>query len=228
MKSRMPPASLALSASGAESPVLDRDNEEEEVMSWWLSSGSDPLLGPDELDGLSPRRADTLTEADPDADGAFSGRFATGTGQFDLRSPELAAYTTDAPVTEVMSRRVTCVRPEMDAAEARGRILERGVSGAPVVDHWGRVVGMLSRSDLVEHEVTSEAGLRRVEDIMMPLVFSLPPEATVAQAAALMAYEGVHRIVIVDRGGYLVGLVSSLDVARWLGRRGGFPVGRTD
>ena len=228
MKSPTSPASLALSAPGADSTALERDTDEDEVMAWWLASGSDPLIGPDELDDLPPRRADTLTDPDPDAEGAFSGRFAAGTGQFDLRSPELAAYTTDAPVSEVMSRRVTCVRPEMDAAEARGRILERGVSGAPVVDHWGRVVGMLSRSDLVEHEVTSEAGLRRVEDVMMPLIFSLPPEATVAQAAALMAYEGVHRIVIVDRGGYLVGLVSSLDVARWLGRRGGFPVGRTE
>ena len=53
-----------------------------------------------------------------------------------------------------------------------------------------------------------------------------PRPAAVALAAALMAYEGVHRIVVVDRGGYVVGLVSSLDVARWLGTRAGHPVGQ--
>ena len=92
------------------------------------------------------------------------------------------------------------------------------MSGLPVVNNWGRAIGVVSKTDLVENEITSARDRRRVADIMMPLVFALPPDASIAQAAALMAYEGVHRVIVVDRGGYVVGVVSSLDIARWVGR----------
>jgi CBS domain-containing protein len=159
-------------------------------------------------------------------------RLASGTGQFDLRAQTLArpaahvAASAETPVSRVMARKVLCVRPEMDVAEARARMLDRGVSGLPVVDHWGRAVGMISKTDLVEQEVTSERGARRVADVMTPMVFALPPDATIGQAAALMAYEGIHRLVILDRSGCVVGVVSALDVARWLGWAAGHPVGR--
>jgi CBS domain-containing protein len=170
---------------------------------------------------ISPEDGEELEEDD----GAFSDRFAIGTGQFDLRGPEFAAAGVEAPLSLIMVRRVACARPDMSASEARQRMLERGISGLPVVDDWGRVIGMLSRSDLLDHEVTSEDGGVRVADIMMPLVFWLPPDAPIGQAAALMAYEGIQRVVIVDRGGHLQGLVTSLDVARWVGRSAGYPVG---
>ena len=84
-----------------------------------------------------------------------------------------------------------------------------------------------SRSpNLVEHEVTAERGRKTVSDIMMPMVFTLPDDAPIAKAAALMAYEGVHRIVVVDEKGCVVGVVSTLDISRWLGWCAGYSVGR--
>jgi CBS domain-containing protein len=59
---------------------------------------------------------------------------------------------------------------------------------------------------------------------MSHLVFSLPEGATVPQAAALMAYEGVHRAPVVSVDDRVVGIVSSLDVLKWLGRHYGFVV----
>ncbi len=56
----------------------------------------------------------------------------------------------------------------------------------------------------------------------MSLVFSLPEHASLAQAAALMALEGVHRIPVVAADGKVVGIVSSLDLMRWMARRGGY------
>jgi CBS domain-containing protein len=157
-------------------------------------------------------------------------RFATGTGTFDLRSAERVEVNADGraetPVSTIMARKVICARPDMDASDARRRMLERGVSGLPVVDTWGRAIGVISKTDLVEHEITSDSGRVRVRDIMTPLVFALGQNASIARAAALMAYEGVHRILIVDESGHLVGLVTSLDVARWLGNSAGLPVGR--
>jgi CBS-domain-containing membrane protein len=179
---------------------------------------------------MTPRRlagaamsADELTRAG----GPFSDRLATGTGQFELPRSRLGLRgSPDEPISRIMTRKVVCARPEMDASLLRARLIERGVSGAPVVDDWGRVVGVVSRSDLIEHEVTSERSGKTVGDIMMPMAFTLPPDAPIAQAAALMAYEGVRRLIVVDGRGCVVGLVSALDVARWLGWCARYAVGR--
>lgn len=205
----------------------DDATEMESFFGRWLASDEDTELDFDrELDDDARRRRG-------DGTGFRSvPRFATGTGQFDLRGDphepldEPLVDAASAPLASLMARKVVCVRADMDASEARARMLARGVSGLPVVDNWGRAVGVVSKTDLVEHEVTSAPCGRQVADVMTPLVFSLREDASIGQAAALMAYEGVHRIVVVDRGGYVVGLVSSLDVARWLGARAGHPVGQ--
>jgi CBS domain-containing protein len=204
-----------------------RDNAVSPV---WFESESDDQL---ELEGLETQPgtgtgapANTFQgEHREGRAGAFSDRFAVGTGQYQLPRPELRG-SPDEPISSIMSRKVVCARPEMDAALLRARLIERGVSGAPVVDDWGRVLGVVSKSDLVEHEVTGERGHKTVSDIMMPLVFTLPADAPIARASALMAYEGVHRIVVVDVKGCVVGVLSTLDIARWLGWCAGYSVGR--
>ena len=151
--------------------------------------------------------------------GAFGDRFAAGTGQFNVPRSRLTSPrgTSEDPISGIMTRKVVCARPEMDASLLRARLLEHGVSGAPVVDDWGRVLGVASKTDLIEHEVTSERGQKTVGDIMMPMAFTLPAEASIGQAAALMAYEGVHRVVVVDAKGCVLGIVLTLDIAKWLG-----------
>jgi CBS domain-containing protein len=191
--------------------------------------------GPDELSDLQeglealpegPELAETVDEAGAGALERFPDRLATGTGQFEVPRSRLALRgSPDDPISSIMSRKVVCARPEMDASFLRARLLERGVSGAPVVDDWGRVLGVISKTDLVEHEVTSERGKHNVGEIMMPCAFTLPPEAPIGQAAALMAYEGVHRVVVVDHKGCVIGLVSTLDIARWLGWCARYAVG---
>jgi len=65
----------------------------------------------------------------------------------------------------------------------------------------------------------------------MCMTFSLPESATLSRAAAVMAYEGVHQIPVVASDGTIVGLISALDVARWLAQHDGYLVagsGRLD
>jgi CBS-domain-containing membrane protein len=59
-------------------------------------------------------------------------------------------------------------------------------------------------------------------ELMMPLALTLGEHATVAHAAALMASEDVHHIPIVDDDGRMIGLVSTMDVVRWLAKNDGF------
>jgi CBS domain-containing protein len=197
----------------------DTLQELDETFRSWSEAESDDERGgydPELDDGRSRLRDGELLEAD-EPPGEYGRRLASGTGQFNLRgagAPDLGA---DAPISTIMTRKVAAVRADTDVSEARARMLERGVSGLPVVNNWGRAIGVISKTDLVEHEVTGERGRATVGDLMMPLVFALPPDSSISHAAALMAFEGVHRIIVVDRGGYLVGLVSTMDVVRWIG-----------
>jgi CBS domain-containing protein len=137
-----------------------------------------------------------------------------------------AALQREAPalqtcLREVMTRDVVCVGPDESAEAALRLLVEHGISGLPVVDAAGRPLGVLSRSDLLEErlEVLTEGELgepARVRDLMTQAALSLPESASVAEAAALMASYGVHRVPVVSAEGVLVGVVSPLDLLRCL------------
>ena len=57
---------------------------------------------------------------------------------------------------------------------------------------------------------------------MTPAVYSFTPETTVADAPAVMAFEGTHHLPVVDESGTLVGMVSALDVLDWMARQASY------
>ncbi|AUX42554.1 hypothetical protein SOCE26_039870 [Sorangium cellulosum] len=162
----------------------------------------------------------------------------------------------ETPLAEVMARNVLCVRPDVDLDQIVALLVRHGINGMPVVDEAGKPVGMVSRADVLraaqERGDTAEAarvtarlddgalleiepGLRVLDpvpltasDVMTAVVVKLHESASIRQAAALMAYEGVHRLPIVSDDGKVVGILSSLDVLRWFARRCGYliPAGR--
>jgi CBS domain-containing protein len=62
----------------------------------------------------------------------------------------------------------------------------------------------------------------RVRDVMTRLTFVVPDSASVAQAAALMALERIHRLPVISEDGKVVGIVSSIDVMDWMARNDGY------
>lgn len=136
-----------------------------------------------------------------------------------------------------MNPDVFCLQPTQSAGEAARGLAAAGVSGAPVVDEHGRVVGVVTQNDLVRHQAdprnASESGqfytnldeyrdLRRlppdrsgtpVEKLMTRRVFTVERDAGVAIAANIMRERRVHRLFVVDRG-RLVGVLSALDLMR--------------
>ncbi|MBI2894502.1 MAG: CBS domain-containing protein [Deltaproteobacteria bacterium] len=153
-------------------------------------------------------------------------------------------------VSEVMTREPVCVLEETSLESATSILLERGLSAAPVVDDAGRVVGMLSMTDIVreahdrgeteeiplrtrqrkiEYEIrgdffATELARSTVADVMRPVVAVLPENAPLSQAAALMAAEGVQRLPVVDRERRIRGIVSALDLLRWWASQDGYSV----
>jgi CBS domain-containing protein len=148
------------------------------------------------------------------------------------------AGPTGPTVASIMTQAVVSVRPEVSREAVTELVITRNIGGVPVVDARGCVVGMVSKSDLLRHEhgngcavvwVRPDSGSEpapadcSAEDLMTPMVFSVPADAPIAQAAAMMAYESVHRVaVIAPDNGQLVGILSALDIARHVARLGGY------
>jgi CBS-domain-containing membrane protein len=133
-----------------------------------------------------------------------------------------------ATIRAIMATDVVCVTPDLSVAALATLFLDQGISGAPVVDESGRAIGMVSKTDLVRHysdDDNKTAVAPVVRDIMMPMAFCLPANESIARAAALMAFEGMHRVPVANTRGQIVGLVSSLDVLRWMAREHGYVLG---
>jgi CBS domain-containing protein len=169
-----------------------------------------------------PRQATTVAADACFACGRFTGVAAAGRraavrcngGAVTEPLVEEDAVAADTTAAEaIMARDVVCVTADLPL-DALTRLLDdTGFGGVPVVDDHDVLIGMVSQSDLL----TAASGPRTtVADIMMPMAFSMNEQVPIGTLAAMMAYEGVHRIPIVDDAGRVVGLVSTLDVVRWV------------
>ena len=146
-------------------------------------------------------------------------------------------------VVDVMSRDVVVVAPETTVPEI-ARLMDRHqVSGVPVVDGRGGVVGIVTELDLLWRNANLHVPTYlRVLDVMIPLgrpdefeedlrralgttaadvmtadVVTVPPDADLADLATLMAEKRVNPVPVLD-GGRLVGIVSRSDFVRLLAR----------
>jgi len=140
----------------------------------------------------------------------------------------LATLADSTPISALMSSDVCCVRPDVSVQALASLLIEGGLSGVPVVDERGEPIGVVTQADLVRHRYESGTASHQppstVVDIMTDVSFTLGEGASVSQAAALMALEGVDRIPVVDPKSQLVGILSSLDVLYWLACETGYVV----
>jgi CBS-domain-containing membrane protein len=86
-----------------------------------------------------------------------------------------------------------------------------------VIDR-GRIVGVISKSDLVDPRHRAGVEHPTVSDLMTRVVHAVRPGDPAMFAVRLMVNEGVHRAVVVNDQGKLVGIVSPMDVMRAMAR----------
>jgi CBS domain-containing protein len=133
------------------------------------------------------------------------------------------SHAESTPISVIMTRDVICVTPEATRGELLKVLLSKGISGVPVIDEDGRPLGVASKTDVLRGLGAEDANARAA-DIMTPVTLAMPEHASIARAAALMAYERVHRVIVIGPAGNVVGLVSTIDVLRWLAREDGYAV----
>lgn len=132
-------------------------------------------------------------------------------------------------VAAVMSTPVVTVTPETSFKDCVRVMRRKRVSGLPVVDPTGRLVGIVSESDLLNkvekrdadsyileskhHRVDrARAAALDVRSAMSTEVVSIPPDFPIALAAREMHTRGFKRLPVVDSKGRLVGIVSRGDL----------------
>jgi len=142
--------------------------------------------------------------------------------------------------SDVMSRNILSVGRDATIAEAIRLMLDNQISGLPVIDAAGRLVGILTEGDLLRRSETGTerhrprwleilmgpgrlAGEyvrthgRKVEEIMTRDLVSVTPDTPLDEIVALMERRRIKRVPVLD-GDVPVGIVSRADLLRALAR----------
>jgi CBS domain-containing protein len=144
----------------------------------------------------------------------------------DPRPAKVPTIADCIPATQIMTRDVICAREDLDLGALVDLIVGRHIGCIPIIDDRGHPLGMVTKLDLVEQQLAGRASDPPppsivASHVMMPVALTLDEHASVAQAAAMMAIEGVHHVPIVADSGCLIGVVSTMDIVRWLAANDG-------
>jgi CBS domain-containing protein len=147
---------------------------------------------------------------------------------------------------DIMTTEVLTVSPETSIADLSKTLENRQFGGVPVVAQDGRLVGVITQSDLLERARDLEMPpavnildfhfylqipshlLRKIEkmlgtsvsDCMTPDPVTVAPDTPVSQIAGLMAKQQVHTIPVVQAG-KIVGIIGKMDLVRAIAQGSG-------
>lgn len=145
-------------------------------------------------------------------------------------------------VKDLMNPDIMTVADDMTTDALARYLTEHEISGAPVVDDQGHVIGVVSMTDIGRNMAESDqlasslgAGFDRradidltledlgprdvgervftVRDVMTPLIHQVPATASAAEAARLMIDQHVHRLIVTE-GKEPVGILTSIDLLK--------------
>jgi CBS-domain-containing membrane protein len=147
---------------------------------------------------------------------------------------------------DIMTTEVISIGPEASVTQVAGLLDTHRISGLPVVDQEGCLLGVITQSDLVQQArdlelppaislldlrifLETPSHFRRrlekmlggtVRQVMTDRPITISPETPVSEVAALMARKKVHTLPVME-GEKLVGIIGKIDLIRALGTRPG-------
>ena len=137
---------------------------------------------------------------------------------------DLEKYLASTPVKKIMTTDVIYVYPEEGIVKAFEKLLKYRISCLPVVDREGKIVGIVTTTDighnLIEDRYTLDT---TVGDVMTKEVVTIKPDEPVINAIKKMDEYGdkgeiINQLPVIDEDGKLVGIVSDGDIIRFLSR----------
>lgn len=140
---------------------------------------------------------------------------------------------------DIMSRAVRSITPSTPVEEVRRLMSATGISGFPVVDEQNRVLGVVSESDIIFHEIHPQpqlvAKLKQLilpgtdesqgpggtaADIMSAPAITARDDAPLRELSQELLEKKIKRLIIVDAGQRPVGVVSRIDIVKTFERLG--------
>jgi CBS domain-containing protein len=124
----------------------------------------------------------------------------------------------DLRVADLMTIDPITVAIDATIEEAEELMRRHHVTGLPVVDDAGRLIGVISQTDILFLDVPAVRALirHREHGVRVGEVMSAPPvtvdtNASIQDAAIRMHTESIHRLVAVDDDGRPIGVISAMD-----------------
>lgn len=133
-------------------------------------------------------------------------------------------------VIDLMTADVVTVAADTPLKEAARRMVSSRISGLPVTDADGKLIGIITEGDYLHREVERErphrhglldallggshtlADAETVGEAMSERVVTISPDASLAEAARVMSVRDVKRLPVVDDEGRLIGVLSRADI----------------
>lgn len=142
---------------------------------------------------------------------------------------------------DIMTREIVTVYPDTEVVQAAKLMLDKHISGLPVVDKEGHVKGIICQSDLmaqqrkiplpsffilldgaisltspqqIENEIRKMSAVK-VSEAMTPDPITVDTETGLEDIATLMVKHNIHTLPVLDQG-WLVGVIGKEDVLRTL------------
>lgn len=142
---------------------------------------------------------------------------------------------------DIMTTEVITVSPDDDVEKVARLLLEHQISGLPVIDGGGKLVGVISEGDLVGREkkfrgpsytvflgavIYLESPQRFLDELKRTIalkvgelmsskkIYMVGPESTVEEVATIIVEKGINRVPVVDGEHKLLGIITRQDILK--------------
>jgi CBS domain-containing protein len=119
-------------------------------------------------------------------------------------------------VSNIMSTSVRTIHSDLSVCDLEEIFVTHRISGGPVIDNSGNLVGFVSNADVTRFDSTGEdPNYTRVLEIASPKVIRISPEITIEEAAQKMVEKNVHHLVVTEEE-EIIGILSSFDFVKFI------------
>ena len=149
-------------------------------------------------------------------------------------------------VKDIMSKEVVSVKPEDNALGVLNLLFKMQISGLPVIDAQGKLVGMFTEKDILSYVLPSyiekvgrfiyeenpkstkkkftDLAKVKVSQLMRKDVITTSEETTLCEVARIMLTQKARRIPVLDKTGNVAGIVARCDILKALAKEADMPL----
>lgn len=149
-------------------------------------------------------------------------------------------------VREIMSKDITSIKPADNALESLVLLFKMQISGLPVIDEQGKLVGMFTEKDVLKHALPSyieqvgrftyeenpksikkkfmELENFKVSQLMRKEVITVNEDAAVCEVARMMLTQKIRRIPVLNKEKTVVGIIAREDIIKFYAQESGWKI----